>query len=103
MMSNTTMDVESRDRRIRNLKRITEEQTAEIVGLRRRLKRKCPPLPLPPPTLKLATINSLFTLLENLTAENTGMRRMVSRWAINAEPLRADAVVLLVRCKKDLG
>ncbi len=103
MNSHTSMDVEDTDRRITNLKKINEEQTSEIVGLRRKLKAKCPPPPEPPLAFRLATVNSVFLLLENLTKERTGWWRVINRWAINAEPLRSDAAVLLTRCKKDLG
>ena len=103
MNSHTSMDVEDTNSRIANLKKINEEQTTEIVGLRRKLKAKCPPLPEPPPTFRLATVNSIFLLLENLTKEETGLRKILGRYAISAEPLRADAAVLLSRCKKDLG
>lgn len=97
------MDVEDTNSRIAKLKQMNKEQTAEIVGLRRKLKAKCPPLPDPPPTLRLATVNSLFVLLENLTKENTGLKRVVSRYVINEVPLRVDAATLLTMCKKDLG
>lgn len=97
------MNVESADSRIATLKQINKEQTTEIVQLRKKLKAKCPPLPPPPPTLQLATFNSLFRLLENMTKENTGLLRVVSRYSINEVPLRAEASVLLTRCKKDLG
>ncbi len=103
MNSHTSMDVEDTKRRIANLKKINEEQTTEIVQLRKKLKAKCPPPPEPSPTLRLATINAIFMLLDNLTLEQTGWRRILNRWAISAEPLRSDAVVLLSRCKKDLG
>lgn len=102
----TSMDVEDANSRIAKLKQINKEQTTEIVQLRKKLKAKCPPppaLPDPPRTLQLATVNALFILLENMTKENTGLHRVVSRYTISDVPLRADAAVLLSRVRKDLG
>jgi len=41
------------------------------------------------------TAEKIVTLLENLTLENTGWRRKLSRWLISAEPLRHDAADIL--------
>ncbi len=42
----------------------------------------------------------VVTLLENLTKENKGWRRWLSRWTISHEPLRNDAKNILELIKR---